>query len=525
MIYMGKQKIQSILEEPNGPDALIAWADQAFEPAWEMFLDEENAAAGAFIIKVCKHKKYREEIEKKLADPAANAKLKGMLAFEEGNEAARAKLRKNAARLMGELKHEDFLDPLIAALDAEKIRFVRPSMLLAIGAIGGDKAATYLNRYRVLDYVTEGPDLKHQTQELEALNIARRSQIKLPKHTFTGLDREYEFELRAPEKLVGSLLFEMQQLGIKPQEQNGDSVLVRASSVDKLLQLRSMQSMLIPVASNLNENAGGHFRFCSRFMQDFFESCTAGDPPYGYRIELRGNVPNRSARIKIFASIMDTEKLLNTPSAYELELIFETLPRCKNRCNVYARPTFFNDTRFDYREESLPASIHPATAAAIIRYAREHMKPNARVLDPCCGSGTMLIEREKFMPVEGLTGVDIAHRAIEIARGNAKKAGSKAKFVCNDMLRFEAKRPYDEIIANLPFGNRVGSHANNEILYAGMLDKLPAWLNKDGVAIFYTMEFTLLKKLIRKRPYLRLVTETRTEAGGLMPGIFIVKLN
>ena len=38
------------------------------------------------------------------------------------------------------------------------------------------------------------------------------------------------------------------------------------------------------------------------------------------------------------------------------------------------------------------------------------------------------------------------------------------------------------------------------------------------------MEFTLLKKLIRERPGLKLVTETRTEAGGLMPGIFIIKL-
>ena len=140
------------------------------------------------------------------------------------------------------------------------------------------------------------------------------------------------------------------------------------------------------------------------------------------------------------------------------------------------------------------------------------------------GSGALLIEREKLAPAASLTGVDIAHRAIDIARKNAENAGSKAKFICNDMLRFEAKRPYDEIVANLPFGNRVGTHANNERLYAGLLDRLPQWLNEDGVAILYTMEFTLLKKLIRERPKLKLVTETRTEAGGLMPGIFIIKL-
>ena len=136
----------------------------------------------------------------------------------------------------------------------------------------------------------------------------------------------------------------------------------------------------------------------------------------------------------------------------------------------------------------------------------------------------MMRNFRKLAPAASLTGVDIAHRAIDIARKNAENAGSKAKFICNDMLRFEAKRPYDEIVANLPFGNRVGTHANNERLYAGLLDRLPQWLNEDGVAILYTMEFTLLKKLIRERPKLKLVTETRTEAGGLMPGIFIIKL-
>ena len=51
-----------------------------------------------------------------------------------------------------------------------------------------------------------------------------------------------------------------------------------------------------------------------------------------------------------------------------------------------------------------------------------------------------------------------------------------------------------------------------------MLDKLPEWLMPGGVALLYTMEFTLLKKLVRERPGLTLITETRTEAGGLLHG-------
>ena len=162
--------------------------------------------------------------------------------------------------------------------------------------------------------------------------------------------------------------------------------------------------------------------------------------------------------------------------------------------------------------------------AALLLYAREYLEPGARVLDPCCGSGTMLFERERLTDCASLTGVDIAHRAIEIARKNAIAGESRAKFVTNDSLRFTAERPYDELIANLPFGNRVGNHKANELFYAGLLDRLPHWVKKGGVAVLYTMEFTLLKKLLRDRPALRLVTEITTNAGGLLPGVFIVKV-
>ena len=151
-------------------------------------------------------------------------------------------------------------------------------------------------------------------------------------------------------------------------------------------------------------------------------------------------------------------------------------------------------------------------------------EPMKTIADPCCGSGTFLIEREKLYSCAGLTGVDISNKAIDIARSNAEAAGSIAKFVHNDCMRFTAERPYDELVANLPFGNRVGSHKSNEKLYAGILENLPKWLRRGGVAILYTMEYTLLKKLIREHPGLRLVTEVRTEAGGLMPAVFVIKI-
>ena len=264
--------------------------------------------------------------------------------------------------------------------------------------------------------------------------------------------------------------------------------------------------------------------FSAACAYELLPACHTGKPPFGYRLEIRGegNIDRLAIARKMIA-VMDGETLLNCPNNYEIELRVEI--GGNGGAFMYAKLLTIKDERFSYRLQALPASMHPATAAAILKYAEFFLGgKDARVLDPCCGSGTFLIEREKLYPCAGLTGVDISNKAIDIARSNAEAAGSIAKFVHNDCMRFTAERPYDELVANLPFGNRVGSHKSNKKLYAGILEKLPKWLRRGGVAILYTMEYTLLKKLIREHPGLRLVTEVRTEAGGLMPAVFVIKI-
>ena len=46
MIHMSREKALKILNEPNGPEKFAAKAEQAFEPAWALYIKENNAAAG-----------------------------------------------------------------------------------------------------------------------------------------------------------------------------------------------------------------------------------------------------------------------------------------------------------------------------------------------------------------------------------------------------------------------------------------------------------------------------------------------
>ena len=137
----------------------------------------------------------------------------------------------------------------------------------------------------------------------------------------------------------------------------------------------------------------------------------------------------------------------------------------------------------------------------------------------------MLIERSKLSPCSKLTGVDITPKALEAAKANIIAADADIELVCKDCIKFRAEAPYDEVITNMPFGNRVGSHINNTRLYSDFVDMLPKWLKDGGIAILYTMEYTLLKRTIAMHEELELVARAKTEAGGLIPGIFILRYN
>ena len=43
MIHMSRERVIKALSEPNGPEKLVSKADQAIEPAWELFVKENNA--------------------------------------------------------------------------------------------------------------------------------------------------------------------------------------------------------------------------------------------------------------------------------------------------------------------------------------------------------------------------------------------------------------------------------------------------------------------------------------------------
>ncbi len=507
-------EILNILAEPNGAEKLCGMrVDQSalLESAARLFT--ERNAASALLIRLANKKSLLIKLENDSA-------LRGAVGRALSGETP--KLRRNAARLAGALKCTELTGEIIAALEREEQRFVRPSMLLALGSIADERAEEYLKAYCVAPAADE-TEKKHFNEETEALKLALRQFNRGEKHVFTGLSEEWAIELRCPDMLTHQLEEELGDLGAAAYDVRRASLKVKTADYSALFEARCFREALFVISQGVGASPAEIVKKTIPFLIKLMSSSHSGAAPYRFRVELDIECPDRAKLVREVASAVECAELVNSPSDYEVELRIEGNMRS---CRLYAKLFTFRDERFAYRAESIPASMDPSVAAAVLRLAQDYLGVNARVIDPCCGSGTFLIERGLLSPCQSLTGVDIAHHAIDVARRNTALSGVDAKYTVNDILRFVCHRPYDELICNLPFGNRVGTHSSCEGLYRGLLNRLPELVKKGGVAILYTMEFTLLKKLIlASGDKLTLLSQHRTEAGGLTPMIFILRVN
>ena len=66
--------------------------------------------------------------------------------------------------------------------------------------------------------------------------------------------------------------------------------------------------------------------------------------------------------------------------------------------------------------------------------AKPYLKEDAQIMDPFCGVGTMLVERDRKVPAREVYGTDIFGDAIEMARVNTELAGRKFNYIHRDFL-------------------------------------------------------------------------------------------
>jgi len=117
-----------------------------------------------------------------------------------------------------------------------------------------------------------------------------------------------------------------------------------------------------------------------------------------------------------------------------------------------------------WRTHNFRGALNATIAAALVRATRP--KRDDRYCNLMCGSGTLLAERLACGPADAIVGIDNDADVLAMAGYHAPDAA----LVIGDVRT----APFDDAVfdvltADLPYGQAVGSHAENDELYGGVL--------------------------------------------------------
>ena len=115
-----------------------------------------------------------------------------------------------------------------------------------------------------------------------------------------------------------------------------------------------------------------------------------------------------------------------------------------------------------YKKVHYPGATPPQAGRALAMLAE--LSPGARVLDPYCGTATVLIEAGLLQPSARLHGGDVSTASLIGGGINAAAAGVDISLYRMSALALAfADRSFDRIMANVPWGLQV-DHAGQETL-------------------------------------------------------------
>lgn len=174
-----------------------------------------------------------------------------------------------------------------------------------------------------------------------------------------------------------------------------------------------------------------------------------------------------------------------------------------------------------YHKAGLKASV----AFGMLQLA--DLKAGQTLLDPMCGSGTILLEAADIWGDQiRLLGGELVKTIAAGASQNIEASGYAID------LRSEADgrridehfpEPIDRIVCNLPYGIQSGKSQRLRGLYDQFLSSAARVMQEEGRMVVLTARQDVLRNVILRIKKFKLIEEVVIESGGLYPHIFVLE--
>jgi 23S rRNA G2445 N2-methylase RlmL len=172
-----------------------------------------------------------------------------------------------------------------------------------------------------------------------------------------------------------------------------------------------------------------------------------------------------------------------------------------------------------------PGALNATLAHAMMRLSAP--SSDDLVVNLGCGSGTLLVERLALGPARSALGCDIDPAALECAQANLHAAGfgELAQLENWDAAALPlADSSATVVCADLPFGQLVGSHRENEALYPRLFAEATRIAAPGARLVLLTHEVRLLERVAAQHANgWRQEEELRVRTGGMTPRVYLFR--
>lgn len=172
------------------------------------------------------------------------------------------------------------------------------------------------------------------------------------------------------------------------------------------------------------------------------------------------------------------------------------------------------------------AALMPNVAYAMLHLAELPLQ-TATLLDPFCGSGTILLEAARVCPEWTLWGSDRRGDVVAGARDNARALGLADRILFQRLNARNLGHGYpvasvDAIITNPPYGLRLGGEMDFDQFYYDFLTAAHMVLKPGGRLVLLVWKRGPFNRIVRRMNGFRLRHVRMIATGQVHPGLFIL---